>query len=1138
MDVNPIPYSAFFTKDNSIEELIKSLNAVAESYGKVLNLVKSDAASFKQTVSDTHASTSQSSKSLDDMSVAADRLKRLQRELRIAMSETGQEITRYRTLISEANNANKNISVSNSSASDSVRDLKARLSELVKEYERLDGASRVNSVQSEALTSQILATKRAIKEASDAIKLSTQSNKDEATTKNTLAKAVEGLVAAYKAEVAEIQKIKRETSEVLKIKRLEGVVADNNALSYNRLAAEYELNVINLNKYSQEVISSSKFLKRQQEETAKIRFEMMRLKEATGNHTLSVGNYTKAWNGLGVATQQIVRELPSLAVSLNTFFLAISNNVPIFVDEVQNLINKNKIAASQGLQTVSVWKEVGKSLMSFNSLLVVGLTVLSMSGKAIFNWVGNLFRGEKGLKSLRDMMREVNKEIGEGSKQYGSQMRIYREMQEAWKRAGSSIEDQNKFLADNKDNFRTLGIAINDAVDAQNALVTNAPVVIEALKLMAKAGAAARLSEEKFMEVLVAERERTEKQPEDFKSKAQTYRMFTAPGPGATAETSEVYWEATTPKGLWEEDQKKRQDKIDILNKEAEAYFDIEQAAKLAAKAELEAAGIKPWEPETKEAKGAKQPKGQRQISIESANLAIEKQYAQSQADLERDYYKNRLAVLTNAYDAEVAELRNKQQNEERLTDKSRVLINEIIINKQKKLAYDISMLDIEEQQRKLNFEKESIDLQLSLAEQGTQEYFRLRLALLQNQTNYELLENKKRVEAEQIDEQAIRSKYAYQIIQNEVKLDDILFKMYQEYLESEFDLVKRSEYEKTKFKLEQERTRWQRTLEMAKSGLLQMTDLEIATTENIIKAIDRELRENELSRDIFDMIGLSLNRSQKSAIAEGTSFVKDQIASILDAEVELAEIKLQQASEAKDKAFDMLKLEMEARNDGYANSVDTAAKEYKLAQEREMKATQLKEEAVRARNALDLIEQTSSLITASANIWKSFSPLGPIGVGAAIAAITTMFGSFIAAKIKANQVSTARVEKYEKGHVELLEGGSHSSGDDIHLGMRGQTERRAEGGEVLAVISKKRTNQYGKKRVFDIINSLNDGIFEDKYTNVFNPSVVSTTGLSFDFSSMDRNIKAMRDNTDYKYYKDNKGLLVEKYKNRTRVFR
>ena len=90
-----------------------------------------------------------------------------------------------------------------------------------------------------------------------------------------------------------------------------------------------------------------------------------------GNYQRNVGNYRSALNGLNIAMAQVVRELPSMAISANTFFLAISNNIPILVDQIANLRAQNELALARGEKTVSVLGAVVKSLFSWNTVLTL-----------------------------------------------------------------------------------------------------------------------------------------------------------------------------------------------------------------------------------------------------------------------------------------------------------------------------------------------------------------------------------------------------------------------------------------------------------------------------------------------------------------------------------------------------------------------------------------------------------------------------------------------------------------------------------------------------------------------------------------------------------------------------------------------
>lgn len=125
--------------------------------------------------------------------------------------------------------------------------------------------------------------------------------------------------------------------------------------------------------------------------------ELNAAEQASGRFQRNVGNYASAWNGLGFSVQQVARELPSLAVSANTFFLAISNNIPILVDEIAKARKeyaafKAELAAgNKDVKAVApVWQQLTKSLISWQTALVVGLTLLSVYGKDVIKWIGSL----------------------------------------------------------------------------------------------------------------------------------------------------------------------------------------------------------------------------------------------------------------------------------------------------------------------------------------------------------------------------------------------------------------------------------------------------------------------------------------------------------------------------------------------------------------------------------------------------------------------------------------------------------------------------------------------------------------------------------------------------------------------------
>lgn len=130
--------------------------------------------------------------------------------------------------------------------------------------------------------------------------------------------------------------------------------------------------------------------------------ELKAIDAQMGNYQRNVGNYTSHWNGLNASVQQVARELPSLAVGWNTFFLAISNNLPIMADEIKRARDEFKALQESGQKGVPVWKQLTKSILNWQTALVVGITLLSVYGKDIMNWIENLFKAKETTGDLID----------------------------------------------------------------------------------------------------------------------------------------------------------------------------------------------------------------------------------------------------------------------------------------------------------------------------------------------------------------------------------------------------------------------------------------------------------------------------------------------------------------------------------------------------------------------------------------------------------------------------------------------------------------------------------------------------------------------------------------------------------------
>lgn len=114
------------------------------------------------------------------------------------------------------------------------------------------------------------------------------------------------------------------------------------------------------------------------------------------------------YNGLHMSIQQIAREMPSLAMGPQMFFLAISNNLPVFTDELARARKEYDELVKAGKKGTPVWKQVLGSLFSWQTALTTGIMLLVMYGDEIIDWTKSLFGAKNGVDALTKAMQEKN----------------------------------------------------------------------------------------------------------------------------------------------------------------------------------------------------------------------------------------------------------------------------------------------------------------------------------------------------------------------------------------------------------------------------------------------------------------------------------------------------------------------------------------------------------------------------------------------------------------------------------------------------------------------------------------------------------------------------------------------------------
>lgn len=205
----------------------------------------------------------------------------------------------------------------------------------------------------------------------------------------------------------QISRLRRELANQIKLEQAATGSMDEMSQALSRMRIVYR----SLNKEERESTLGQNLLKNIQTLDTKIK----ELDASIGNHQRNVDNYASSWNGLSFSIQQVARELPSLAVSPQTFFLAISNNLPILADQLALTKQRVQELKNAGQSFTPVWKQVLSSIISWQTALVTGITVLTLYGKEITGWVGSLFKGKKAVDAAKVATEQFHETLSGGN---------------------------------------------------------------------------------------------------------------------------------------------------------------------------------------------------------------------------------------------------------------------------------------------------------------------------------------------------------------------------------------------------------------------------------------------------------------------------------------------------------------------------------------------------------------------------------------------------------------------------------------------------------------------------------------------------------------------------------------------------
>ena len=130
-----------------------------------------------------------------------------------------------------------------------------------------------------------------------------------------------------------------------------------------------------------------------------------------GTASMPVQKAAGSFNMLGHSINQLTREMPAFTYSVQTGFMALSNNIPMFVDQIQAIKRANVELAASGQPVQSVFKQVTSAFFSWNTALSLGITLLTVFSPKIMEMISGTSQSAEEIKKSADALKKLNEEI-------------------------------------------------------------------------------------------------------------------------------------------------------------------------------------------------------------------------------------------------------------------------------------------------------------------------------------------------------------------------------------------------------------------------------------------------------------------------------------------------------------------------------------------------------------------------------------------------------------------------------------------------------------------------------------------------------------------------------------------------------
>ena len=382
-------------------------------------------------------------------------------------------------------------------------------------------------------------------------------------------------------------------------------------------------------------------------------------KKKTGSIPLMGDDPAPKLNNVRMSMQQIARELPSLAMGPQMFFLAISNNIPMFTEALSSARQEYEELTKAGKKATPVWKQVLSSLFSWQTAMAALITLSVVYGKEIGGWVKSLFGVKDAALSAAKAQEKENESFRNSSSDVAEQVTLVRSLSERWKELGDNMSDKKQFITENKKEFGKLGVEVGNVNDAENLLVDNTDVFIGAMILRAEAAAAFKLATEQTEKALKKQNEIEERRKKGPTFWDRFRANFFSSASGSATYTRQA--DAPTAEQLRENDISALEEEQKAAEDTAKSYMDLFLARTKEWKERLKSAGIK--EDDGRETKDTGKSARDYQDELADARIRAQQKLEAARISVMREGVRKRQALARQELDESLAQIDKEERD-------------------------------------------------------------------------------------------------------------------------------------------------------------------------------------------------------------------------------------------------------------------------------------------------------------------------------------------------------------------------------------------------------------------------------------------------------------------------------------------